>query len=290
VSLTSTPTTPDTDTLNAYVREIERWRVHRVEELTAPDGWLTLIGLEWLRPGPNRIGAAMENDVVLGAGPAYLGVITLSVDGRAHLQLAPGVAARIDGAEQTEAELRSDTQTDGSPTVVQFGTASFILIDRDGRKGVRIRDSDADSRTHFRGLDYFPTDPEWRIEAEWMPSEVRRTLPIPTTLGTMRERPVLGKAVFTRGGRQYALSAVGERANDIFFVMADATSGRETYGGARFLEPDVTSDGRMVLDFNKATNPPCAFTPYATCPLAPPENRLDIPVTAGEKIYRGASH
>src|SRR4051812_43252407 len=101
VSLTSTPTATDTDALAAYVREIERWRAHRVDELTAPDGWLTLIGLEWLRPGPNRIGAADENDVVLAAGPAHLGVIMLSADGRAHLQLAPGVDARIDGENRT---------------------------------------------------------------------------------------------------------------------------------------------------------------------------------------------
>jgi uncharacterized protein len=270
--------------------EIERWRAERVEALTAPDGWLTLIGLEWLQPGPNRVGAAAENDIVLAAGPAHLGVITLSADGRAHLQLAPDADARIGGEERAEAELLSDMQVGGHPTIVQFGTVSFTLIDRDGRKGVRIRDSNADTRTHFLGLDYFPIVPAWRIEAAWVPEQTSRTLPIPTTLGTVREQPVLGKAVFMYDGRQYSLSAVGQRPDHISFVMADTTSGRETYGGARFLTPDVTGDGRMFLDFNKATNPPCAFTPYATCPLAPPENRFDIPVTAGEKAYRGAPH
>jgi uncharacterized protein (DUF1684 family) len=290
VSLTRTKDAQATRELDTYRGEIERWRAQRVEALTAPDGWLTLIGLEWLEPGLNRIGAAAENDIVIDAGPAHLGVITLDADGRASVQLAPAANARIDGEERAEAELRSDMQASGHPTVVQFGTASFTLIDRDGRKGVRVRDSEATTRTHFLGLDYFPIDLDWRIEAQWVPAEERRTLPITTTLGTAREQPVLGGAVFTYGGRQYGLSAVGERADRISFVMADATSGRETYGGARFLTPDITSDGRMFLDFNKATNPPCAFTPYATCPLAPPENRLDFPVTAGEKAYRGSPH
>lgn len=290
MTLTSTKDAQASNADAAYRDEIERWRAERVDALTASDGWLTLIGLEWLQPGPNRVGAAAENDIVLATGPAHLGVITLSADGRAHLHLAPDSDARIGGSERTEAELLSDMQAGGHPTIVQFGTASFTLIDRDGRKGVRIRDSNAATRTHFLGLDYFPIDSGWCVEAAWVPEQTSRTLPIPTTLGTVREQPVLGKAVFRYGDRQYSLSAVGQRSDHISFVMADATSGRETYGGARFLAPDMTSDGRMFLDFNKATNPPCAFTPYATCPLAPPENRLPFPVTAGERAYRGASH
>jgi hypothetical protein len=142
--------------------------------------------------------------------------------------------------------MRSDMQADGHPTIVQFGTVSFTLIDRDGRKGVRAGGGNAATRTHFLGLDYFPIDRNWRVEAEWMPEETPRTLPIPTTLGAVREQPVLGKAVFMYGGRQYALAAVGARADHRSFVMADATSGRETYGGARFLTPDMTSDGRKT--------------------------------------------
>lgn len=278
------------DVADSYTDEIERWRARRVEQLTAPDGWLTLIGLEWLQPGPNRIGSAAGNDIVLSAGPAHLGVITLTDDGHTRLQLAPGGDARIDGTDQTEAELIGDAQPGGHPTIVRFGTASFSLINRDGRTGVRVKDSAAITRTDFLGIDYFPIDPRWRIDAEWVPAETAQTLAIPSTLGSVRERPIRGQAVFTRDGQHYALSAVGEPGEAISFVIADATSGHETYGGARFLTPDITSDGRMVLDFNKATNPPCAFTPYATCPLAPPENRLALPVTAGEKVYRGAAH
>ncbi len=289
VSLMSMKTARENEASDSYVDEIERWRRERVEQLTAPDGWLTLIGLEWLKPGPNRVGSAAENDIVLSTGPAHLGVITLAADGRAHLQLTPGVDARIDGVAQAAAELLDDAQSGGRPTIVVFGTASFSLIDRDGQKGVRVKDSNAATRTDFLGLDYYPIDPSWRIAAEWVPLDTGRTLPIPSTLGSVRERPILGKAVFTRGGRQYELYAVGEQRSTIWFVLADETSGRETYGGARFLTPDVTSEAQMFLDFNKATNPPCAFTPYATCPLAPPENRLALAITAGEKMY-GAAH
>jgi uncharacterized protein (DUF1684 family) len=273
-----------------YVDEIERWRKWRIERLTAPDGWLTLIGLEWLQPGVNRIGAAAENDIVIGAGPAHLGTITLAEDGRASLRLVPGVDAQIEGTDRTEAPLIDDARSAGHPTIVSFGTTSFSLIDRDGRKGVRIKESNAETRTHFLGLDYFPIDPSWQIEAEWVPADAPQTLAVPSTLGTVRDRPLRGRALFTRAGREYALSAAGAPGAPISFVIADATSGRETYGGARFLTPDFTEDGRMILDFNKATNPPCAFTPYATCPLAPAENRLAIPITAGELMYRGAAH
>jgi uncharacterized protein (DUF1684 family) len=276
--------------VDAYIDEIERWRRWRIEQLTAPDGWLTLIGLEWLRPGANRIGAAPANDIVLGAGPAHLGTITLTADGHASIRLTPDVDAHIDGSDGTEAALIDDAQGGGRPTIVRFGTASLSLIDRDGRKGVRVKESNAVTRMHFLGLDYFPINPSWRIEATWVPADEPQTLAIPSTLGTVRERPVLGRAVFTREGHTYALSAAGAAGDRISFVIADATSGRETYGGARFLTPDLTEDGRMVLDFNKATNPPCAFTPYATCPLAPAENRLDMPITAGEMTYRGAAH
>ncbi len=277
------------DASDPYAREIAAWRARRVAQLAAPDGWLALVGLEWLRPGPNRIGTAPDNDIVLAVGPAHLGTITLA-DDRARLRVAPGIEATFDDTRRAEAELRDDAGGGGQPTVVRFGTASLALIARDGRKGVRLRDSEAATRTQFRGLDYFPLDPTWRVEAAWVPAETARTLPIPTTLGASRERPVLGKAVFVRGGRRHELIAVGERADAISFVLADRTSGVETYGGARFLTPDHAGDGGLILDFNKATNPPCAFTPFATCPLAPPENRLDLRIVAGEKNYAGATH
>lgn len=277
---------PSTD----YIKQIEQWRTQRLARLTAPDGWLSLIGLHWLKPGANTVGSAGDNDVVLNIGPAHLGTITWSADGKPRIALAEGSGALIDGKPLASAELLDDSHD--APTRVAFGTASFYLIDREGRKGLRVKDPEAPTRTHFLGLDAFPVDPSWRIEAKWFPFEPAHTLEIPTVIGTLEKYPVPGKAVFERDGRTYEILPVIEVPGDkeLFVIFADRTSGKETYGAARFLYAPMPKDGKLVIDFNKAYNPPCAFTPYATCPLAPPENRLDLRVTAGEKKYRGAEH
>jgi uncharacterized protein len=279
----------DTD---SYKQSIEQWRTGRLERLTAADGWLSLTGLEWLKDGPNRIGSAPDNDIVLTVGPAHLGVADLARSGEVHLVLANS-GALIDGKQIHEATLIDDVKAgDATPTTVSFGTASFYVIDRDGRKGLRVKDGDAPSRKHFLGIDSFPIDPSWRIEATWVPAAPGETLEMGTVIGTIDKYPVPGKLEFSRDGKQFEILPVIEVPGDkqYFVVFADRTSGKETYGAARFLYIDPPKDGKVVLDFNKAYNPPCAFTPFATCPLAPPENRLDLRVTAGEKNYRGSHH
>lgn len=272
-----------------YVQQIETWRAKRLERLQAADGWLSLIGLDWLQAGRNTIGSAEGNDIVLKAGPARLGVATLA-DGRVTLELDPAAAATIDGAPATRALLRDDSAE--QPSVVRFGSASFLVIKRGDRYALRVRDSEAATRKHFLGIDQYPIDPAWRVEAKWVPFDPPQTLDIPNIIGTVDAMTVPGKAVFERDGRRYELLPVVEdpAATQLFFILADRTSGKETYGAARFLYADKAENGVVVLDFNKAYNPPCAFTPYATCPLAPPENRLALAVTAGEKKYRGSDH
>lgn len=276
--------------VDGYQRSIETSRAERVAHLTAPDGWLSLIGLEWLKRGDNRVGSAEDNDIVLKAGPAHLGVITLAKDGTLDLQLAKDSGALIDGKPAERARLIDDLKAAaGKPTTVSFGTASFYAIDRDGRKGLRIKDSEAATRKQFLGIDYFPTNPSWRIEATWVPAKPGETLEMGSVIGTIDKYPVPGKLEFTHDGRHFELLPVIEEPGDAqyFIVFADRTSGKETYGAARFLYIDPPKNGKVELDFNKAYNPPCAFTPFATCPLAPHENRLDLRVTAGEKKYRG---
>jgi len=277
-----------------YRRGVEQWREGRIERLTAADGWLSLIGLEWLKPGANRIGSGDDNDIVLGVGPARLGVLTLDADGGMHIVLDPDSGAVVDGEAVAEAALVDDMHVEGdaAPTRVSFGSASFHVIDRDGRKGLRVRDTEAPTRKDFLGIDAFPVDPSWRIEATWVPAEPGETLEMGTVIGTIDKYPVPGKLLFSRDGQSFELLPVIEVPGDeqYFIVFADRTSGRETYGAARFLYVDPPKDGKVVLDFNRAYNPPCAFTPFATCPLAPPENRLDLRVTAGEKNYRGSNH
>ncbi|ANB18681.1 DUF1684 domain-containing protein [Dokdonella koreensis] len=282
-------TVPATAAPSDYTQQIQAWQAKRLERLQAPEGWLSLIGLDWLQAGRNTIGSADGNDIVLKAGPAKLGVAVLD-GGGVTLELDPAAEATIDGQRVSKAALRDDAQAE--PSVVRFGTASFIVIKRGDRYALRVRDSEAPTRTHFLGLDRYPIDPSWRIEAQWVAFDPPRTLDIPNIIGTVDAMTVPGKAVFEREGRSYELLPVIESpdATQLFFILADRTSGKETYGAARFLYADVAKDGVVVLDFNKAYNPPCAFTPYATCPLAPPENRLGVAVTAGEKKYRGSDH
>jgi len=268
-----------------YQQEIERWHAQRIARLTAPDGWLSLVGLEWLEPGTNRIGSAGDNDIVLAKAPAHLGTITWADDNSLSITLDAANGVTIDGIAQDRAVLRDDSRAD--PTTVAFGSVSFIAIDRSGRKGLRVRDSEAETRIHFKGIERFPVDPAWRIVADWIPLDPPFQLATGTVIGTIENYPAPGRAVFERDGQRFELYPVLEAPDDkqLFLIFADATSGKETYGAARFLYADMPRDGKIVLDFNKAYNPPCAFTPYATCPLAPPENRLDLRVTAGELKY-----
>ena len=273
----------------AHAGEIEAWRAKRLERQQSPTGWLSLVGLEWLKPGRNTIGGAADNDIVLAKAPPRLGTLTLE-DGRVSIELEADAAATIDGAKSLQAVLLDDSRE--QPTMVAFGSVSFYLVERSGRKGLRIKDSEAATRTGFSGLDNYPIDPSWRVEADWVAFDPPQSLGIPNVLGVIDTMPVPGKAVFERDGKRHELLPVLESADakQLFFIFADRTSGKETYGAGRFLYAEPAQDGKVVLDFNRAYNPPCVFTPYATCPLAPPENRLSIAVHAGEKRYRSADH
>ena len=273
-----------------YTREIESWRAGRLERLQSPTGWLSLVGLEWLKPGRNTVGAASDNDIVIAGAPAHLGSVDWEGD-KVKIALTADSGALIDGQLLGSAEMLDDSHE--KPTTVSFGTTRFYLVDRaGGKKGLRIKDSKAETRTHFLGLDYYPVDPSWHIEARWVAFDPPHTLEIPNVLGTIDKMTVPGKAVFEHEGKTFELLPVleTEDADELFYIIADKTSGKETYGAGRFFYSAMPKDGKVVLDFNKAYNPPCAFTPYATCPLAPPENRMPVAVRAGEKKYRGSKH
>lgn len=270
-----------------FTASLETWRSARVQTLTKPDGWLTLIGLHWLQPGANTIGHAAGNSLPLAAGPAYLGTVTLTPEGRVIFAVAAGATATMDGQPVQTAELH---YKDGKPTIVHTGTVSFFAIQRGEKIGLRVRDSESPRRQHFAGIDSFPADPAWRIEARWVPFDTPRLIPITNVLGQTSPLPAPGKAVFSHDGKTYELIPIVEGSEELFFIIADQTSGEETYGASRFLYAAPPQDGKVILDFNRAQNPPCAFTPFATCPLPPKENRLPFRVTAGEKNYRGEPH
>lgn len=287
-----------TPTPTDVMHEVEQWRAARLARLAAPDGWLSLIGLEWLHEGESRVGSAGDNDIVLKTGPAHLGTVSVGKDGAVSIALAADSGATIDGTSAAHATLIDDMHTSGdaAPTTVRFGSASFHVIDRDGRKALRVRDAEAETRRHFVGIESFPIDPSWRIKADWVPFVPPEKLEIGSVIGTIDAVDVPGKAVFQRDGHTFELRPYQEEpGGELFFVIADRTSGKQTYGAARFFYAalpagGVTQPGKVVLDFNRAYNPPCAFTPFATCPLAPPENRLDLAVTAGEKKYADGHH
>jgi len=269
-----------------YRAEVDKWRAERIARLTADDGWLTLVGLSWLKEGDNSVGADPSNQIVLSAAksPPLLGRIRVT-GGKAHLEVAAGVEVTHDGKRVRSLDLASDEA--GEPTVVRHGTLSFYLIRRGEKLGVRVKDSANAARKSFRGIDSYPVSSAWRIAARFEPHPPGKTIPIPNVLGNVTREPSPGAFVFRIGDREYRLDAVEEKGEEeLFVIFGDSTNGTTTYGAGRFLyAPRPGQDGRTVVDFNKAYNPPCAFTPYATCPLPPPQNRLPIGIEAGEKGY-----
>lgn len=267
-----------------YAGSIEQWRRQREASLRSEDGWLAVCGLFWLEEGDNAVGSAPGSPVLLppDAAPARAGSIRLSGD-RAVFTAAPGVRALRHGEPVETAELRPDAS--GSQDVLQLGRLKLLLIKRGGRYAIRLRDPECALRRNFRGLRWFPVREEWRIPARFLPAPAGRTLVLDTIIGTQEESPMAGEVEFERGGRTFRLQAArsGQR---LFIVFRDATAGKTTYAAARFLYADPPQDGRVILDFNQAINPPCAYNPYTTCPLPPPQNRLPIEIPAGEMLYQ----
>jgi uncharacterized protein (DUF1684 family) len=267
--------------------EIEAWKAARLSRLRADDGWLTVVGLFWLSEGDNTVGSAPESTVVLpgGKAPRTVGTIRLSA-ARLSFRPAPGAGLHIDGAPARPAEIRSDAA--GEPTILSVGSIRFYVIERDHRFAVRVKDSDSEARRAFHGIPAFPIDPTWRIEARFEAYDPPRSIAVPNALGHIDAETSPGALVFTRDGKSLRLDAVLEKGEtDYFVIFGDRTNGTDTYGAGRFLYVAPPVDGRTVIDFNKAYNPPCVFTPYATCPLPPPQNKLPIRVEAGEKNYAG---
>jgi len=274
----------------AYRKEIEAWRQERNEGLKKEDGWLTLVGLYWLKPGENRFGSDPGNPVILPKGKAPGVAGALHVEGNAvTVSVEPGVAITADGQEvKTGMPLKMDA--DGKPTTLELGSLRFYVIKRGDRLGVRIKDRESPLRTGFKELDTYPIQPDWRVVARFEPYKEKK-IPIANIVGQVDDVPSPGAVVFDWQGKTYRLDALeGSPEGGLFLVFGDKTNGKETYGAGRFLDTDPPKDGKVVVDFNTAYNPPCAFTAFATCPLPPPQNKLSIAVPAGEKKFAGGPH
>lgn len=281
-------TTALADGKDAYKAQIQKWRMEQEAELKADDGWLTLAGLFWLKEGENRIGSDTANDIVLpeSAAPARLGVLEFH-NGNVTLRVAGGAGVTLNNQMVTTRQLQSDEQQ--KPDVLHLGSLSFHVIKRGARYGVRVKDLNSRARREFSERRWYPVNESYCLTADFVAYDPPREIDIINKLGDVIKMKSPGAAVFKLKGNEYRLDALDEEGK-LFFVFSDRTNGKATYGAGRFLYADPAKDGKVILDFNKAINPPCAFTLFATCPLPPRQNRLKTAIEAGELNYHSASN
>ncbi|MEK6408241.1 MAG: DUF1684 domain-containing protein [Acidobacteriota bacterium] len=275
----------------SYLKQIERWRSERLEEINGNNGWTSLVGLFWLNEGQNKLGSDPSNDIVLPRerAPKFAGSLLLD-KGVVRLEATPD--AGITNGDKTVRTLVLQSDADGLATVLKLGSLTLFVIKRGEKLGLRVKDKQSPARSSFAGLDYFPINSKWRLEARLEPYDPPKIVPIANVLGMVDNMTSPGALVFQVNGKTYRLDPVLEKGSkQLFIIFADKTAGKETYGAGRYLYADPPGeDGKVVVDFNKAHNPPCAFTQFATCPLPPRQNRLPFRIDAGEKKYAGASH
>lgn len=275
----------------SFIAEEDAWRARRDESLRKPDGWTSLIGLHWIELKAHFIGSGATNGIRLAKGPEKLGMLQQE-GGRIFLTPEEGVPLTLDG-EPLNGRVELHDDMSDAPSAIGFddGKGLMTLIKRDGRHALRVKHADAETRTQFAGLDYWPADPSWKIRGKFVANAPGKTIPVADIIGSINDEPSPGAVEFERDGKSWRIDALDEGDGRLFLVFADRTNGHGSYGAGRFLYADAPdADGNVVVDFNQAYNPPCAFTSFATCPLPPPDNRLDLAITAGEKKYAGSLH
>jgi uncharacterized protein len=283
-TLLAAASTPAVDP--AYQQSFDKWKTERIDDLK--QNWLVLAGLFWLKPGDNSFGTDPANAIVFPKGPAHAGVFTLSGED-VVVKFAPEARVVIEGKPASTSTLLPDTS--GKRTIVEMGSLRFYVIKRGARLGIRLKDLDSQAARNFHDLAFFPLDLNFRVTAKWVPSDGKKTVDVPTAIGDVSPTPVAGTVVFKLNGQEYQLTDLGGNpAKGLFFVFNDLTAKTDTYPGGRFLDTDPVVNGTVVIDFNRSYNPPCAVTPYATCPLAPKENRLAIAIPVGEKYDHAHGH
>jgi uncharacterized protein (DUF1684 family) len=278
-----------------WQREIATWREQHAADLQKPDGWLALSGLEWLDPGDNSFGSAADNKIHMPASaPAHLGVLHLDADKVTLNPTARGFPQGflVNTKPAQSQTLHVDPDHDKNDPRMNIGTLNFYVIKRGDRFALRIKDAKSAALTGFHGLKWYQPNDHYRVKAHWIPYTPQKTFTIATLIGTSYPAQIPGSAEFTLDAKTYRLDPILEdpAVQKLFFVLRDTTSTTKTYGACRFLYtafPDHGLDkpGELVLDFNRLENPPCAYTPFATCPLPPKQNRLPISLPVGEQRY-----
>ena len=271
----------------SFISKTREWRKHRETELKAEDGWLTVSGLFWLKEGITTIGTEKSNvDIVLpvNSAPAKVGSLKLE-NGIVTLQVADGVALTVNDKPVTEYVMRFESEK--PPDQFRVGSLKLGVIKRANRYGLRVRNRNSPARLEFKGLSWFPANAAYRIVAKFIPYDQPKEISIMNVLGDELKLKTPGTLVFTLRGQKFELRPVIEDEKKLFIIFRDLTAGKTTYGAGRYLYADLPKDGKVVLDFNRAENPPCAFTEFATCPLPPRQNFMKLFINAGEKNYFG---
>jgi|KBSMisStaDraftv2_1062788.scaffolds.fasta_scaffold363110_2 uncharacterized protein (DUF1684 family) len=288
----SNPRTPSPESrvpnpaVDPYHAEIERFRQAREAKLTSDTGWLTIAGLHFLTQPETTVGSDAANDVVLPGGtPSRVGTFVLAKNGHVSVRLEPRVVVSLlDGKPFAGGPIKSDGE--GPPDRLVFGDVQVWVHQSGERPAIRIRDKNNPLRKTFTGMKWYPVNEAYRVEGTYQPYDTPKTVQVPNLLGDIDTMTSPGTVSFSLGGKTMRMAAVTENDTEFWFIFRDLTSSDETYPAARFLYTPRPVDGKVPLDFNKAENPPCAFNPYSTCPLPPQENRLQVRVEAGEKIYQ----
>ncbi len=271
-----------------YKTEIENWHNKRITNLKKETGWLNLVGLFWLKEGENNFGSDASNDIQFPSdqSPAFIGKI-VKKDSVITTSINENVNVTFNDKPVKKIVMKNDIS--GDPTILSLNSLRWFIIKRGEKYGVRLRNLEAKLLTEFEGIERFPINKKWKIQAKYVAFDKPKKIAIPTIIGTIEDEEIFGTLNFAIDNKEYSLSPT-PAGKGLFIVFADLTSGAETYGGGRFLYVDgPDSNNNVILDFNKAYNPPCAFTKYATCPLSPDENKLRVEITAGEKNY-GKGH
>lgn len=268
-----------------YVAQIDEWHAQREANLKKETGWLSVVGLYPLREGHQSFGSDSDNDIIFPKpASAHIGAMTVAADGKVTLTAVAGANLKSGSDAVTAVEMIPDTKP--NTTMLESGRFQFHVIERGGQYYIRLKDRQSEALRNFTHIERFPVDARWKITARWEPYNPPKALKTPSILGYQSEESCPGAAVFEFEGKTYRLEPTGDPQASLFFVFGDATNEHETYGGGRFLYADPPdSTGHIEIDFNRAYNPPCVFTPFATCPLPRAGDRLSFRVEAGEKVY-----
>lgn len=274
---------------DGYIKEINDWHAKRTESLARNTGWLTLAGLFWLDEGINNFGSDISNEIVFPAKvPSFMGSFMLH-DSIVTVKINENIRVTADSLLVTEMQLNTDKQE--NTTILNYNSLSWYIIKRGHLTGIRLKDSEHPNLKNFKGVEHYPISKNWRIKARLEKYETPKKLMIPNVLGQVEQAPCPGSLVFQIDGTEYRLDPIGDENSESYWILyADLTNEDETYGAGRFLYVDaVDADGYTYIDFNKTYNPPCVFSPFATCPLPPLQNRLNVKILSGEKMWYGSS-